>query len=50
MTPPPRVAEPSLLAEHARNALAVAIGLWPLTATLLLMVGLIIMAGNAGAP
>jgi hypothetical protein len=51
MTPPaPPPAEPSLLGEHARNALAVAIGLWPLTATLLLMVGLIIMAGNAGAP
>lgn len=48
ITPPPPEPEPSKLAEHARNALAAAIGLWPLTATMLLMVGLIIMAANGG--
>ena len=48
VTPPPRAPEPSMLAEHARNALAVVIGLWPLTAVMLLMVGLIIMAANGG--
>ena len=48
VTPPPPAPEPSKLAEHARNALAVAIGLWPLTATMLLMLGLVIMAANGG--
>jgi hypothetical protein len=38
--------EPSAL----HNALAVMIGLWPLTAIVLLCTGLIIMAGNNGAP
>ena len=46
----PRVApeEPSRFTEHARDALAAAIGLWPLTAVMLLMAGLIIMAANGG--
>jgi hypothetical protein len=48
ITPPPRAPEPSKLVELARNAVAVAIGLWPLTAVMLLMVGLIIMAANGG--
>jgi hypothetical protein len=50
VTPPPVVPEPTWIGEQARNAFAIAIGLWPLTATLLLMVGLIIIAGNAGGP
>ena len=32
---------------HLRNVFAVAIGMWPLTAVLLLMVGLLVMAGNS---
>lgn len=48
--PPPRVKEPSALREGVYNALAVLIGLWPLTAIVLLVTGLVIMAGNHGAP
>lgn len=48
--PVPRSAEPSALREHVHNALAIAFGLWPLTAIVLLCTGLIIMAGNNGAP
>ena len=33
-----------------QNALAVMIGLWPLTAIVLLCTGLLIMAGNHGMP
>lgn len=45
---PPRA--PGPLLEQARTVLAVALGLWPLTAVLLLMVGLLYFAGNYGAP
>jgi hypothetical protein len=49
--PAPRVQpEPSALRESVHNALAVLIGLWPLTAIVLLCTGLVIMAGNNGAP
>jgi uncharacterized membrane protein YphA (DoxX/SURF4 family) len=49
--PAPRMAaEPGSLGEHARNALALLVGLWPLTCVLLLAAGLMIMAGNGGAP
>jgi len=47
--PAPRRA-PGALAEQARSALAVAIGLWPLTAVLILAMGLLYFAGNYGAP
>jgi hypothetical protein len=47
--PAPRRA-PGALAEQARSALAVAIGLWPLTAVLILAMGLLYFAGNSGAP
>ena len=47
--PAPRRA-PGMLAEQARILLGVAIGLWPLTCVLLLMVGLLVFAGNYGAP
>jgi hypothetical protein len=51
ITPPPAPRRaPGPLYEQARSALAVAIGLWPLTAVLLLMFGLLIFAGNYGAP
>ena len=48
--PAPRVHEPSALRDNIHSALAVIIGLWPLTAIVLLCTGLIIMAGNNGAP
>jgi len=35
---------------HLRSALEIVVGLWPLTAVILLMAGLIIMAGNATYP
>ena len=46
---PPR-RPPSPVWEQARTALAVAIGLWPLTGVVLLMLGLLYVAGNYGAP
>jgi len=48
--PAPRTREPSVLREHARTAVAVALGLWPLTGVVLLAAGLLIMASNSGAP
>lgn len=48
--PAPRSHEVSAFREHAHNALAIALGLWPLTAIVLLCTGLLIMAGNNGAP
>ena len=51
-TPPPAPPshETSVLGEHLRNALAVAVGMWPLTGVVLLMIGLLWMAGMSGAP
>jgi hypothetical protein len=47
---PPRAPKPdSRVRDALRDGFAIAMGLWPLTAVLLLAVGLIIMAGNAGA-
>jgi uncharacterized membrane protein len=40
----------SMLVENLRTMLGVAIGLWPLTAVVLLLIGLLVMAGNHGAP
>jgi uncharacterized membrane protein YphA (DoxX/SURF4 family) len=49
--PVPRMAaEPGSFGEQARNALAVLVGLWPLTCVVLLAAGLMIMAGNNGGP
>ena len=48
--PAPRTEEQSALREHLRSALAVALGLWPLTAVVLLAAGFLIMVGNNGAP
>jgi len=52
MTPPPapRTHEPSSVRDAVRVFLSYAIGLWPLTAIVLLVFGLLIMAGNNGAP
>lgn len=51
VAPPPAPRRPpGMLAEQARSALAVAIGLWPLTAVVVLMMGLLFFAGNYGAP
>ena len=51
-TPPPVPPshERSALRQHAESALAVAVGLWPLTGVVLLMIGLLWMAGMNGAP
>lgn len=49
--PAPRVQEPpSALRRGVHEVLAVLIGLWPLTAIVLLCTALVIMAGNHGAP
>jgi hypothetical protein len=48
--PMPRVQRPSALREQLHSALAVALGLWPLTAVVLLCTGLLVRAGNNGAP
>jgi hypothetical protein len=46
----PRSHEPSALREHLYEALYMVVGLWPLTAIVMLATGLLIMAGNNGAP
>ena len=48
--PAPRTNEPNVLRDHARTVLAVALGMWPLTGVVLLMLGLLVMVGNSGAP
>jgi hypothetical protein len=51
-TPPPvpPCQDKSALRQHAESALAVALGMWPLTGVVLLMIGLLWMAGMSGAP
>lgn len=39
-----------MVAQQLRGALALALGLWPLTAALLLMVGLFVLVGRFGSP
>jgi hypothetical protein len=46
----PNTRHPTPVRDQLRNAFGIAMGLWPLTAVMLLMLGLLIMAGNAGAP
>ena len=48
--PAPRTYEPSALRDGLHNALGLAIGLWPITAIILLCTGRLIMAGTHGAP
>jgi hypothetical protein len=48
--PAPRNRDAASLPEIVRTILVYAIGLWPLTAVVLLMCGLLVMAGNNGAP
>ena len=52
VTPPraPRTSQPYPIRHHLRTMVMVAMGLWPLTAVVLLMIGLLVMAGNHGAP
>jgi uncharacterized membrane protein YphA (DoxX/SURF4 family) len=52
MAPPPapRTDDADSLGAHVRTALAYAIGLWPLTCVVLLLCGLLIMAGNNSSP
>jgi hypothetical protein len=49
MAVPPAPREDSVVGLYVRNALAIAFGLWPLTAVMLLMAGLLIMAGHAAS-
>jgi hypothetical protein len=42
--------EPGAIGRHVREAVAVAIGMWPLTGVVLLALGLLWMAGMNGAP
>ena len=48
--PAPPSTEPSIVRDHVRSVLAVALGMWPLTGVVLLMLGLLVMVGNSGAP
>ncbi|HEY5920385.1 MAG TPA: hypothetical protein VIV11_01885 [Kofleriaceae bacterium] len=48
--PVPKTPEGSVMREHLYGALHVMVGLWPLTVIVLLCTGLLIMAGNNGAP
>ena len=48
--PAPRTQEATMLRDHVYEALSMAVGMWPLTAIVLLCTGLLIMAGNNGAP
>jgi hypothetical protein len=51
IAPPPAPRRPpGPLMEQARSALAVAIGLWPLTGVVMLMLILLYFAGTANAP
>jgi hypothetical protein len=51
IAPPPTPRAPRTpFKEQMRTALAVAIGLWPLTGVLLLALGLLYMAGMSGSP
>ncbi len=45
---PPR--EPGIVMQQLRTAVGVALGLWPLTAAMLLMIGLFTLAGSYGNP
>jgi hypothetical protein len=47
--PAPKTQEEGLR-DHLFSALNMMVGLWPLTAIVLLATGLLIMAGNNGAP
>jgi len=42
--------EPGPIARQLRDAAAVALGMWPLTAVALLALGLLVMAGNGASP
>ena len=49
VSPPraPRVeSEPHVVVRALRDGLQIALGMWPLTAVLLLVIGFLIMAGN----
>jgi hypothetical protein len=48
--PAPKSGDATVIADVARTALVYAVGLWPLTCVVLLLCGLLVMAGNNGAP
>jgi hypothetical protein len=43
---PPPCPESNAVADRARAAFSVVVGLWPLTATMLLVLGLLVIAAN----
>lgn len=48
--PVPRSPEATALRDHVLDALHMVVGLWPLTAIVLLCTGLLIVAANSTAP
>lgn len=48
--PPTRARRPGQLKEQLHDAAALAIGMWPLVAIMLLMVGLLVSAANWSSP
>ncbi len=48
--PPEPPGPPGPLVEQLRTAVAVAVGLWPLTGVVLLMIGMLWLAGISGSP
>jgi len=46
----PKSHEPSIVRDHAHAVARILIGLWPLTAVVLLCTTLLIMAANGGSP
>jgi hypothetical protein len=39
-----------MVGQQLRDALGLALGLWPLTAALMLMIGLFVLVGRFGSP
>ena len=48
--PPASSREPSMLLEQMKSAAAVAIGLWPLTAVVVLLIGLFVLVNLYSSP
>ncbi len=48
--PAPKVDEPSAFRDGVHGALSILIGLWPLTAIVLLCVGFFVLGGVAASP
>jgi len=48
--PPPPRQDPDAAPSYLRVALTYAVGLWPLTAVVLLLIGLVVVTSHLGAP